>query len=161
MAASAGAESDRQAAERFVGLLRQRLLLSREVAIAKFNSGAPVEDLKREKALIDQTLKSTGAEHEFAYRILRAQIEASKAAQRRFISKWAGHPRFRHAPNLAKDVRPKLDLLTTHMLSMLPKLHETRPAVLRRAATQVRWPKQDRDCFGPAWKVAVAPVVEN
>ncbi len=141
--------SEVRTARRFIGLLQQRLLLSRQVAMAKFNSGAPVEDLKRERELLEKTLKVAGRGHELAQRVLQSQIDASKTAQRKFIAKWAGHPRFKHAPDLAREIRPKLDKLTKEMLSMMRSVLGTSVPTLRRAARRVRWPKQDVDCFSP------------
>src|SRR5476651_177409 len=88
LAIVSSAETDHEKAVRFVGLLRQRLLYSRDVAKAKFNSGAPVEDLKREKSLIDKSLKEAGSDRELSQKLLKDQIEASKIAQRKFLAKW-------------------------------------------------------------------------
>jgi chorismate mutase len=144
---------------RFVTLLRHRLLISRDVAESKFNSGAPIEDKKREASLLLAMMKGVTTNRGFAIRVLKDQIEASKIAQMRFVAKWAGHPPFTHPPDLANEIRPKLDSLTASIVRMLPAVEKTRRTALARAASAIRWPKQDQDCFEPAWRVAISSFV--
>ncbi|WP_404990943.1 gamma subclass chorismate mutase AroQ [Duganella sp. 3397] len=102
----------------------QRLLLAEPVARAKWNRQAPIEDLPREALVIAAAVKQGSALGLPAQRVeavFRAQIEASKTVQRELYQRWtAQHAgRFDDAPDLATDIRPKLDRITTELLAAL------------------------------------------
>lgn len=102
----------------------QRLLLAEPVARAKWNKQAPIEDLPREAQVIAAAVRQGSALGLPAQRVeavFRAQIEASKTVQRELYQHWtAQHAgRFDDAPDLAKDIRPQLDLITTQLLAAL------------------------------------------
>lgn len=149
------AQTDHEAISGFINLLKQRLIYSKDVAEAKFNSGAPVEDLKREASLIEEALKHSGQDHNLAAQLLRDQIEASNISQRSFLTRWAGHSKFADAPDLALVVRPKLDSVTSDILTMLQGVARLRKRDLLDAAGKVQWPAADRDCCLSAWKTAI------
>ena len=54
-------------------------------------------------------------------RIFRDQIEANKDVQRGLFARWTEHPEQVPAerPDLATEVRPKLDLITTRLLEQI------------------------------------------
>jgi len=59
----------------------QRLALAREVALAKWDDSAPVEDVTRERQVIDAVIaagREAGVPAEFVSRFFSAQIEANK-----------------------------------------------------------------------------------
>ncbi len=102
----------------------QRLLLAEPVARAKWNRQAPIEDLPREALVIAAAVKQGSALGLPAQRVeavFRAQIEASKTVQRELYQRWtAQHAgRFDDAPDLATDIRPELDRITTELLAAL------------------------------------------
>jgi chorismate mutase len=147
-------------ARRLVSLLRERLLVARDVAKAKYNSGAPVEDRAREQAVIDEVSRLATAKHvdpQLAKAVFSAQIEASKVAQRAFLRRWAGHARFTEVPDLRREVRPKLDRLTDEILGALGAVSASKRTDLVRAAGHVAWPRQDLYAYQPAWRVAIGP----
>lgn len=107
---------------RLAELMACRLDIAFDVAQAKYVSGAAVEDPAREAVVIDNGVKALpGVDEAFLRAFWTAQIEASKAAQRALLESWikAGTPKFTNAPDLTRDVRPKLDVLTTAISATL------------------------------------------
>ena len=99
----------------------QRLLLAQEVARAKWNAKAAIEDLPREEQVIAAAVRqgsALGLPETWIRTVFRAQIEASKTVQRALYGRWQaeGAGRFEDAPDLAGSVRPELDRLTTQLL---------------------------------------------
>jgi chorismate mutase-like protein len=99
----------------------QRLLLAQDVARAKWNVKAAIEDLPREEQVIAAAVRQGGAlglPEAWIRSVFRAQIEASKTVQRALYLRWQaeGAGRFDDAPDLARTIRPELDRLTTQLL---------------------------------------------
>ncbi|TDD21164.1 gamma subclass chorismate mutase AroQ [Nonomuraea diastatica] len=152
-----------------VELVVERLLLADAVAAAKFGGTSPVADPERERALLGKvaTLSArTGLPAETGVRFFRAQIEASKVVQRGLHARWRAHPelRPRERPDLASEVRPRLDRLTPRLLRQLkeaepgrsgPGRCQARLTAARLAAqTRARLDKLHRD----ALRSALTPV---
>jgi len=109
-----GLEPLRQAIDR-------RLLLAQDVARAKWNVKAAIEDLPREEQVIAAAVRqgrALGLQEAWIRNVFRAQIEASKTVQRELYRRWQaeGAGRFDDAPDLANTIRPELDRLTTQLL---------------------------------------------
>lgn len=105
-------------------LMEQRLAIGRDVARAKWNSHAPIEDLPREAQIIGQLTAQAvkaGVPAPLAQRFFKAQIEASKTVQRHLFEQWTNAKQgpFADAPDVARDLRPKLDALTPRLLHAL------------------------------------------
>jgi len=99
----------------------QRLLLAQDVARAKWNAKAAIEDLPREEQVIAAAVRqgaTLGLPEAWIRSVFRAQIEASKTVQRALYLRWQaeGVGRFDDAPDLANTIRPELDRLTTQLL---------------------------------------------
>ena len=99
----------------------QRLLLAPDVARAKWNVKAAIEDLPREEQVIAAAVRqgrALGLQDAWIRNVFRAQIEASKTVQRALYHRWQaeGAGRFDDAPDLAHTIRPELDRLTTQLL---------------------------------------------
>ncbi|MEO3867305.1 gamma subclass chorismate mutase AroQ [Nonomuraea sp. B12E4] len=148
-----------------VDLVVRRLVLADAVAAAKFGGGGPISDPARERELLDSVAALSaglGLDPEAGVRFFRAQIEASKVVQRGLHARWRAHPalRPRETPDLATEVRPRLDLLTPRLLRLLKQTApdrgcRTRLALARRAAgTRARLDGLHRD----ALRLALAPV---
>jgi chorismate mutase len=78
--------------DRLLLLMQQRLQTAEDVARIKWNSGAPIEDVARENAIVEQAgAEATryGVRWETAREFLRAQIEASKVIQRARFAEWS------------------------------------------------------------------------
>ena len=107
-----------------VKLMRARLDLIVEVAKSKWNSGTSVEDLRREKDLLDAVVAaapSHGLDPVFATTFFRAQIEAAKLVESALIAEWAlAHaPAFANVPDQKTFIRPEIDRLTGQLLEAL------------------------------------------
>ncbi len=111
-------------ADLLLRLLDERLQISQQVAQAKWNSGGPIEDLVREKQVLEafvQSAQEAGAAPRLAAAFMQAQIEASKMRQRTLFRLWRARrqPAFAHPPDLVTQVRPRLDELSRRMLTAL------------------------------------------
>lgn len=148
-------------------VMNERLSLMVDVARHKWNTGTPIEDLQREKQIIDGLkleAQSLGIPAPWAEHFFRAQIEAAKLIQREQFAEWergkAG--RFDHVPDLATEIRPRLDALTPLLLRELaaawPALAD--PAQRNRIAAAMH----DMPGTGShltAASIAIAPVVDG
>jgi len=152
--------------EHLIRLLHDRLALASEIAKAKFNSGAKVNDPNREALVLAAAMKQAtgfGVDAGEARKLFVAQIESSKIAQAAFIHMWAGQPKFDPIPDLVRDIRPKLDKLTTSILAALkaaqPELRSQRARRIVEAATRTdAFDGPYAYAFRSAWAVAVSPV---
>jgi chorismate mutase len=102
----------------------QRLLIAKQVALAKWDSGAPVEDTSREEQVIVAAIKAAegrGLDPSSVASFFRAQIEANKLVQYSLLSDWRRVGKVpEHTPvDLAKTIRPELDELQTKLIAEL------------------------------------------
>lgn len=123
---SAGATGPVGAFGRFgplTDLVIQRLLVSDQVAAAKFGTDLPIDDPTREKQELDQVRQDAttmGIDADTAVRFFQQQIEASKIVQKGLFRLWTAHPEL--APTSRPDLtvlRGQLDRLTTQLLGQL------------------------------------------
>ena len=157
-------DSDR--IDRVLRLIGERLGYMDDVARSKWVSGAPIEDLPREREIVDAIGRQAagyGLEPAIAMDFMRAQIEASKIIQRTRFDEWRarGQLPFTDVSDLRGQIRPALDALTPQMLRALaaamPALRAPGAAALvgARAAVPVTGAPAD----APAWQTAVAPLL--
>ncbi|WP_235854513.1 gamma subclass chorismate mutase AroQ [Nonomuraea aridisoli] len=134
-----------------VGVAVERLLLADEVAAAKFGTDSPITDPARERELLDDVAERSaaiGLDPRAGVRFFQAQIEAGKTVQRRLHARWLADPASlpRRRPDLATELRPRLDALTPRVLRLLHQAGPVRrwPAACRshlavaRAAVEAR-----------------------
>ncbi|GAA2822997.1 gamma subclass chorismate mutase AroQ [Nonomuraea rubra] len=122
---------DRAGLLALVDLIVRRLSLADEVAAAKLADGRPIADPVRERRLLDAVAAlaaRSGTAPEAGVRFFRAQIEAGKMVQRGLHARWRAHPelRPRRHPDLAGEVRPRLDRLTPPLLRLLGETEPVR-----------------------------------
>jgi chorismate mutase len=106
----------------------QRLVIAEQIALAKWDSGAPVEDAHREAQVMVSATRageSRGLDQATVSNFFRAQIEANKLIWRR-----AGKAPDHKAINLASTIRPELDQVD---MALIADLAET--AGIRASAT--------------------------
>lgn len=127
-------------------LLVERLLLADKVAAAKYGTDTPIDDPAREAQILDDVrarASSLGLEPDAVAAAFRDQIEANKLVQRALHARWDAHPGERptERPDLAREVRPALDRITTGLLAALRDTERTRtgPSCGPRLATAVGW----------------------
>jgi chorismate mutase len=94
----------------------QRLVIAEQVALAKWYSGAPVEDTAREGQVLAgviQAGESRGLHPAAVADFFKGQIEANKLVQYSLLAEWrrAGKAPDHTPVNLADTIRPDLDEL--------------------------------------------------
>jgi chorismate mutase len=102
----------------------KRIAVAREVALAKWDNGTPVEDVERETQVIETAVvaaRQRGLSEKFVASFFRAQIEANKTVQYGLLAEWyrAGRAPTHSSINLKEAIRPKLDELQTRLLDDL------------------------------------------
>jgi chorismate mutase len=157
LAGCAHLKSESDPLDDLLGLIDQRLALADEVARSKWNSGAPVEDLAREQEIVDTIgidARNYGLDPGLAKPFFHAQIEASKIVQNARLVEWrtAQLPKFSNAPDLQRDIRPRLDRLTP---AMLDALAQALPALRTRDALKRL---EARAAVDAAHAAAIAPL---
>ncbi|MFC0397632.1 chorismate mutase [Paraburkholderia rhizosphaerae] len=101
-----------------------RLHIARQVALSKWDSHKPVEDLPREAEVIKaaaEEARSRGVPPQLATHFFADQIEANKLVQYGLLAQWRRDGR---APDdkrvdLKKDIRPELDRLQQGFIKSL------------------------------------------
>jgi len=148
-------------------VMNERLSLMIDVARYKWNAKAPIEDLPREKQIIDGLkvqAQELGVPAVWAERFFRAQIEAAKVIQREQFAEWerSGAGRFEHAADLATQIRPKLDALTLRLLRELAAAWPTLadPAQRERIAAAMH-EMPGAGSHRMAASIAIAPLVDG
>ena len=109
----------------------RRLVLAREVALAKWDTRSPVEDQTREAQIITAAAKdgeSKGLDRTFISNFFAAQIEANKLIQYSLLAEWhraGGAPK--HAPvSLTEHIRPQLDQIEAALIAELVETKDIR-----------------------------------
>ena len=118
------AESGSDQLQPLVRASADRMALAREVAFAKWDSGAQVDDPERESQVLEAVAfqaKERGLDEKYAVSFFRAQIEANKVVQYRLLADWhrAGKAPNHSPVDLKGTVRPRLDKLQTALLDDL------------------------------------------
>lgn len=134
---------DRAVLDRLVALILERLAVAPDVARTKWNSGAPIEDLTRERQIVSSV--GAGASdyqlpREVAERVFQAQIEASKIIQTAMHEEFraAHQPPFATVVDLGREIRPVLDRLTPEIMRALADALPTLQRPGGRKALEVR-----------------------
>lgn len=152
-----------------VKLAAQRLLLADEVAAAKFGGAGPITDPGREREVLESVAAKSadlGLPARTGVRFFRAQFQAAKLVQRGLHARWRAYPSLspHERPNLATEVRPRLDLLTSKLLRLLKRTeparanHEQCRAALTHARLAVQEQSRLDSLHRHALGVALIPV---
>ncbi|UXI67730.1 gamma subclass chorismate mutase AroQ [Tahibacter amnicola] len=108
----------------------ERLDLADDVARSKFVRGQPVLDAAREAIVLDDAVRKAGTKALSAddvRRVMTDQMEASKWIQYALIARWrVENAQSIIAPDLAKEVRPRLDALQGDLLQNLEQARTAR-----------------------------------
>ncbi|HVE10189.1 MAG TPA: chorismate mutase [Paraburkholderia sp.] len=122
--ASHSAEADGDPFLPLLDMTVARLHIARQVALSKWDSRKPVEDLPREaqviKAAADDA-RALGVPPQLATHFFADQIEANKLVQYGLLAQWhrAGRAPDDKRVDLAKDIRPELDRLQQGFIKTL------------------------------------------
>ncbi|QJU54161.1 chorismate mutase [Herbiconiux sp. KACC 21604] len=114
-------------------LLVERLNAAPDVAASKYFSGQPVTDEAREQAVLQaaaDAATAAGADPDYVRDVFADQIAASKAVQEALLAEWRSGttPPPTEAPDLATQVRPVLDRITTELVPALAAAEQYRAA---------------------------------
>ncbi|MER5578926.1 chorismate mutase [Streptomyces massasporeus] len=127
-------------------LFAQRLLLADKVAAAKYGTDTPIDDPAREAQILTDVRSRAaglGLDADAVAAVFRDQIEANKLVQRGLYTRWDANPGERptERPDLAKEVRPALDRITTGLLAALAETDRDRavPSCAPRLAVAAGW----------------------
>jgi chorismate mutase len=101
--------------------MNERLNIGDLVALAKWDSGKPIQDSAREAQVIANARKMAvkrKLDPEQVAELIAAQIEANKLVQYGLLANWraAGKAPDTPRPDLAKQIRPQLDELQNRLL---------------------------------------------
>jgi len=118
----------------------RRLVLAKQVALAKWDSKASVEDTAREAQVIMGAAKdgeSKGLDQTFVSHFFAAQIEANKLVQYVLLADWhrVGKAPAHRPINLATTIRPELDQLQKELVRELAATVAIRARAVCRADT--------------------------
>jgi len=102
----------------------QRLQLAEKIALAKWDSGAAVEDASREAQVIQRAVNDgteKGMDAGQVKDFFKAQIEANKLVQYSLLADWRRKGKApSHTPvDLVKEIRPQLDEIEKQLISEL------------------------------------------
>jgi chorismate mutase len=116
----------------------RRLLIAEQVALAKWDSGAAVEDVSREAQVITGAVRdgdSKGLDPTSVSNFFKAQIEANKVIQYSLLADWRRSGRApAHAPiDLVATIRPELDRVQTALIAELADTMVVRASTTCRA----------------------------
>lgn len=125
-AANAATSSSLQSADKLYSIIERRVDLMKWVALDKWTNHKPIEDLPREKIVMEKTGKQA-ADAGILYidDLTRAQIQIAKNEQQRWMDKWKKTPPVinGYTPTL-NDLRKQLDDLGNELI---PSLQENLP----------------------------------
>ncbi|MCI0682117.1 MAG: gamma subclass chorismate mutase AroQ [Gemmataceae bacterium] len=124
--------------DKVLDLIRQRLLLMKDVAGAKWRSKQTEPDAKRETELLDQLVRQgekLGLPAATVRAFFVAQFDAAKQVQQAYFERFDKEKtELNNVRDLQNDLRPKLDQVSQSLLTELGKLqpHLANPAVQQR-----------------------------
>ena len=123
-------------------LINERLKHMEDVAMYKSVNGLPVEDLPREKVVIENAVlaaESRGLIGDSIENFFITQINVAKAIQYRSLADWLSSPISKPIPDLPNQIRPKLTELGDEIVKELALLlsHEGRIGESLRASFQL------------------------
>lgn len=116
-----GASSSSEVLRPLLTTLNERLNIGDLVALTKWDSGKPIQDSPREVQVIANA-RTLATEHQLdaedVAQLIAAQMEANKLVQYGLLAQWqaAGAAPDTPRPDLAKQIRPRLDELQTRLL---------------------------------------------
>jgi chorismate mutase len=121
---TAGVQSAIDRLQPLAEISARRLAIAEQVAFAKWDSHAAVEDTRREAQVITSAVREgefKGLDRTFVSNFFKAQIEANKVVQYSLIADWrrAGSAPAHRPINLAAVIRPQLDKLQTELIGEL------------------------------------------
>ena len=125
--------------DRLLACIRHRLSLMPAVARYKWEHELPIEDIERERSLINRFVddaRTHGLDTDWSRRVIVAQITAARLVQQDCFERWKSSPPDKSEPilDLQTELRPRIERLTTELIESLIRLEPYRTtAEFRRA----------------------------
>ncbi len=119
------AADDNGGREALFVLINERLSVMEQVALYKYRNKVAVEDLERERQVIENSTLGAarrGLDPESIEAFFAAQIAVAKAIQYRHLADWQSAPNPEQAPDLANRIRPALNELGDRIIDSLALL---------------------------------------
>ncbi|TNE47262.1 MAG: gamma subclass chorismate mutase AroQ [Bacteroidetes bacterium] len=113
-------------AKKLATLMNKRLSLMKDVAAYKWEHQLPIEDLEREKVVLESSIKQAtalGLDSASIYTYFQIQIDLAKKVQQHWFATWqkAGYQPYTYA-DLTTEVRPALLELGNNQLQAILQL---------------------------------------
>ena len=145
------------------GVSARRLAIAQQVAFAKWDSGAPVENASGEEHVIVSATEAgqlRGLNQTSVSNFFRAQIEANKLVQYSLLAEWRREGRAPdHTPvDLASTIRPELDEVDKALIVELEKsaaIRASRSCRVEIAKAVGRYVSAHKNRFGPLRDIAL------
>lgn len=119
------AQNEQSAAVKIIGLLSERLRLSTEVAVSKWNNRRPIHDPRRAQEVLQSAVeqgKRRNLPLEYVERVFSDQIAASESVQYALHSRWSLNQGLSDLSVYIESTRSKLTALTPQILETLDDL---------------------------------------
>ena len=141
----------------------RRLAIAEQVALAKWDNGAPVEDASREDHIIVSAIKagrSRGLDPTSVSNFFRAEIEANKLVQYSLLAEWRREGKAPdHAPvDLGRTIRPELDEVDKALITELEESTDIRASESCRieiAKAAGKYVSAHKNSLGPLKAIAL------
>ena len=141
----------------------RRLAIAEQVALAKWDNGAPVEDASREDHIIVSAIKagrSRGLDPTSVSNFFRAEIEANKLVQYSLLAEWRREGKAPdHAPvDLGRTIRPELDEVDKALITELEESTDIRASASCRieiAKAAGKYVSAHKNSLGPLKAIAL------
>jgi chorismate mutase-like protein len=143
-------DADRRLDELLLAM-NKRLAIMPDVARAKWNDGRPIQDARRESALLDH-IAEEAVQHKLdaaqVRRLFGAQIEAARLLQQNLFDQWRrdDQGKFTDVPDLVEVLRPRIDKANRELLGAFERCSAelsgaaVRERMQRRAASLLTGP---------------------
>lgn len=152
--------------DRVMFLIQKRLSVMHEVARTKWNQKIAIEDLVREKQILEGLVlqgDKYGLDGKWLQQFFQAQMDAAKMIQNRDFALWTdqGKQKFDHVLDLKNEIRPYLDQLTGDLLEALSHIqaHIVDDKVKSYVSTQPILNRPSDSIEESVWQMAIAPLL--
>lgn len=145
--------------------IKDRLLAMSPVARYKWDNQLPVEDLTREKKVIENTVSqatAAGLESAYAVQVITAQMNAAKQIQLGWFQRWQlspGTEKIVPLKDLNTEIRPAISAITKRLISHLNSLEAT-GLTCQHVAQLLEVPPSIK-AYSQAWETAAKSLVPS
>ncbi len=145
--------------------IRDRLLTMPPVARYKWDNRLPIEDLTREKKVLENTVgqaTAAGLEPAYAVQVITAQMNAAKQIQLGWFQRWQlspGTEKMVPSKDLNTEIRPAISTITERLISHLVSLKAMR--LTCQHVTRLTEVPPTLATYSDAWETAAKSLVPS